>query len=84
MTFESLQFPKPSQDWPFCCPEVQVVAPQLTPDPYCLQAPFPSQEPLRLQLAAPSSGHSLSGSESTITLPQVPSTPAPFLVALHA
>ncbi len=63
---------------------MHVVAPQLTPEPYCLQAPLPSHEPLRLQVAAPSSGQSLSGSVSTFTFSQVPSTPAPFLVALHA
>ena len=84
VTFESLQLPSPSHDCPFCWPMLQVVAPQLMPESYCLQAPLPSQLPFLLQLAAPSSGQSLSGSESSATFPQVPSAPEPFLVALHA
>jgi hypothetical protein len=37
-----------------------------------------------LQLVAPSSVHSLSGSEPALMLPQAPSTPVPFFAAEHA
>jgi len=47
-------------------------------------APLPSQEPSLPQLAVPSSGHSLSGSEPAAAFAQTPSTPAPFLAALQA
>lgn len=60
------------------------MAPQLVPDSYFLQPPLPSQSPFRLQVAAPSSGHSLSGSESSATFAQVPSAPAPFFAAVQA
>jgi len=60
------------------------VAPQLTPGAYLAQAPLPSHWPFRAQVAAPSSGHSLSGSESAATFSQAPSRPEPFLAALHA
>jgi hypothetical protein len=63
---------------------VQVVEPQLVPDSYFLQPPLPSQSPFRLQVAAPSSGHSLSGSESSAMFSQVPSAPAPFFAAVQA
>lgn len=84
MTFESLQTPNPSHECPFCSPAAHVVLPQLVPGAYLAQAPLPSQEPLRPQLAAPSSAHSPSGSEAAATLPQAPFVPAPFLAALHA
>jgi hypothetical protein len=49
-----------------------------------LQLWLPSQLPFFLQVAAPSSPHSSSGSVSTAIAPQVPSVPLPFLAAVHA
>ena len=49
---------------------------QIVPAPYCAHEPVPSQEPLRPQLAAPSSGQSLRGSAPTGTFVHVPMLPS--------
>jgi hypothetical protein len=79
-----LQDPKPSQDCPLCVPALHVLVPQAVPAPYTRQAPFPSHEPSRSHEAAPSSGHSASGSVPLATLPQVPLLPEPLRAAEHA
>lgn len=49
---------------------------QIVPAPYSAHEPVPSQEPLRPQLAARSSGHSLRGSAPTGTFVHVPTLPS--------
>ncbi len=79
-----LHTPRPLQARPICWPALQVVAPQATPEAYSLHAWLPSQFPFFLQVMAPSSAHSPSGSVSTFTAPQTPLAPAPFLVTEQA
>ena len=68
--------PAPSQRpaWLTVDPEHDC-ARQIAPAGYSAQAPVPSQNPLRPQLARPSSGQSPRGSAPTGTLVQVPTLP---------
>jgi hypothetical protein len=79
-----MQLPKPSQWCPVSVDPEQVAAPHDVLALNSLQAPWPSQLPSFWQLVEASLEQSLSGSVSTFTLPQTPSAPEPFLVALHA
>ena len=79
-----LQVPRPLQAKPSCSPAAQVVAPQLVPEAYCSHEPAPLHMPSRLQEAAPSSGHSLSGSVPLAIDAHVPFDPEPFLAAEQA
>jgi hypothetical protein len=69
----SWQLPFPSQVWALLSMEpAQFGFSQTVPEAYSLHARLPSHIPLRSQVPAPSSGHSLSGSVLTATAAHVP------------
>jgi hypothetical protein len=84
------QLPAPSHDLPLCLPAAQVVsAAHAVPEgAYCLHLPAPSHasapDAPKLQANVEGAAHSSSGSAPSLMAPQVPSTPLPFLAAVHA
>ncbi len=80
---ELTQVPEPLQSEPVTVPLAQVVAAHGVLDEAGRQAAPPLHRSPVAQLPAVVE-HSLSGSVSAATLPQVPSAPPPFLAALQA
>src|SRR6185437_833463 len=79
------QVPDPLQVSAFCStPAEHDDALHTVPEAHSAQAPEPLHEPLVPQVEAADAPHSLSGSVPLLMSPQVPSTPLPFLAAVHA
>jgi len=78
------QVPDPLQTCVSATSPWQIALPQLVPEAHIWQLPAPSHSPSVPQVDAACIVHWALGSVPAATGPQVPSTPLPFLAAVHA